>query len=311
MNDVLEHRQLGEQDGQSIERMGDRFVRAGLLTREQVQRVIELQNSRNLRFGQAAVQLGFVSEQMVSAVLAEQYQYDVSTLTRPVELPLAIASEPFGQEAEAVRQLRTMVSMRMAEQRHFSLAVISPGAGAGSTYLASSLAVAFAQVGRKTLLVNADLHKGGQRELMGKPLANGLSGMLAGRHEVGAVRTVPGIASLGILDAGPQPPNPAELLRDASLQRVLGGYMDQFEIFIVKTPPTNESGDALLIARQVDACLLVARKDRTRTSELEQTAALLGGANVKLLGTVYNEYEPPEARTGWLRGWLPTRQRKR
>lgn len=306
MNDTPVTPQSGEQDDTAVmesvvvERMGDRFVRAGLLTQAQVQRVVELQNTRGLRFGQAAVQLGFVSEQMVSAVLAEQYQYEVSTVTRPIGLPLAIASDPFSQEAEAIRQLRTMITMRMEERRHFSLAVISSSEGAGCAYLTASLVVAFAQIGRNTLLVNADLHASGQRELMGQPLATGLSSMLAGRQSLGAVRTVPGIASLGILDAGPQPPNPSELLRDSALQRILNSYMDQFEIFVVKAPAVTTSGDALLIARQVDACLLVARRDVTQMAELEETASMLRAANVKLLGTVFNEYEPPRPRSGWL-----------
>lgn len=308
----------GEQDmaaaaPMAMERMGDRFVRAGLLTQAQVQRVVEFQAARNLRFGQAAVQLGFVSDQMVSAVLAEQYQYEVSTLTRPIELPLAIAADPFGQEAEAIRQLRARISMGMEGQRHFSLALVSPSAEAGCAYLASSLVVAFAQIGRNALLVNADLHASGQREMMGPAQPTGLSSMLAGRQPPGAYRTIPGIAALGILDAGPQPPNPAELLRDAALRRILDSYVDAFEIFIVKTPAANTSGDALSIARQVDACLLVARKDVTLMSELEETARLLESANVKVLGTVYNEYAPPEPRAdglagrlrGLLRSWLP------
>ncbi|MFP3700172.1 capsular biosynthesis protein, partial [Burkholderia sp. SIMBA_013] len=116
--------------------------------------------------------------------------------------------------------------------------------------------------------------------------------ILAGRAPAGDSRAVPGFPTLGVLDAGPQPPNPAELLREPALDRLLAAYADQYEIFIVNTPAATHSSDAQSIARQVDACVLVARKDVTSLSALTRTAEVLETAGVRVLGTVYNEYEP-------------------
>ncbi|CAJ50260.1 polysaccharide biosynthesis tyrosine autokinase [Bordetella avium] len=282
--------------GQAAERMGERFVRLGLLTEEQVQHVVRLQHTERLRFGQAAVRLGFVSEERVQAVLAEQYHYDyASNRQQNADLSLPIAAMPFSQEAEAIRQVRGELSIRLGGLPRFALAVIGTEEHEGCSYLAASLAIAFAQTGRRTLLVNADLRASGQHDLLGRGGGMGLSTVLAGRAGAQRARAVAGFPSLAVLDAGPQPPNPAELLREPALRKVLESYAGEYEIFIVNTPPTNHSSDAQSIARQVDACLLVARKDITLLADLDRAAQLLDTAGARVLGVVYNEYDPQAA----------------
>lgn len=293
--------------GGSAEKMGERFLRLGLLTEEQVQRVVQLQKAERLRFGQAAVKLGLVSESRVQEVLVEQYQYDVASSARQQthHFELAIAAAPYSQEAEAIRQLRSEISIRLQDLPKLALAIVSPQDGEGRGYLAASLAIAFAQTGRSTLLVNADLRASGQRDLLGSSDGPGLSAMLAGRAQPGFSRPVAGFPKLAVLDAGPQPPNPAELLREPALDRVLTAYADRFEIFILNTPAAGESADAQSIGRQVDACLMVVRKDVTRMNELEQVTGGLESAGVRLLGTVYNEFEHrPQGVRQWLRKML-------
>ncbi|WP_233235862.1 CpsD/CapB family tyrosine-protein kinase [Bordetella sp. LUAb4] len=307
------------------EKMGERFLRLGLLSEEQVQHVVQLQQSEGLRFGQAAVKLGFVSEERVQSVLAEQYHYDYSPARQQnSDIPLAIAATPFSQEAEAIRQIRAEISIRLEGQPRIAVAIVSPEDSEGRAYLAASLAIAFAQTGRSTLLVNANLRASGQRPLLGNGSGSaGLSSVLAGRAAVGATRAIPGFPKLAVLDAGPQPPNPAELLREPALDNVLTAYAGSYEIFIVNTPAANHSSDAQSIARQVDACLFVARRDVTRLADLERTAQLLETSGVRVLGTVYNEYDPQAGagQRGWLnqlrsrvsnrlRGFLPARQRR-
>ncbi|WP_246013281.1 polysaccharide biosynthesis tyrosine autokinase [Pigmentiphaga humi] len=279
--------------------MGERFVRAGLLTEEQVQMVLAHQANTRLRFGQAAVQLGLASEDAVRAVLAEQYHYAPAAPGLNPDITLPIATEPFGAEAEAIRQLCAEVSASMDALRR--IAIVGPGDGVGRSYLAASLAVAFSQTGRQTLLVNANLRPGGQGDLLGAAGAYGLSSILAGRVEIGEYRAVDGYPSLAVLDAGPLPPNPTELLRQPALRNILDVYAERFEIFIIDTAESNETADALSVARQADACLLVARKDITRLSALERTARQLQASGLRVLGTVYNTASPPSKR----------RQRKR
>ncbi|ANY16797.1 polysaccharide biosynthesis tyrosine autokinase [Bordetella pseudohinzii] len=305
------NQQAGQDAAASGDKMGERFVRLGLLTEEQVARVVQLQQAERLRFGQAAVKLGFVSEARVQSVLAEQYRYDYAS-AQHAEIKLPIAAMPFGREAEAIRQLRAEISIRLEDLPRIAVAVVSPQDGEGRSYLAASLAVAFAQTGRRTLLVNANLRASGQQDLLGGGGGAGLSSILAGRAASGESRAVAGFPALGVLDAGPQPPNPAELLREPALRRVLEAYAGQYEIFIVDTPAAAQSPDAQSIARQVDACLLVARKDVTALGELTRTAEQLETAGARVLGTVYNEYDPERGRgwRDWLRALVPARLRR-
>lgn len=282
------------QDQAGTERMGDRCMRAGLLTAEQVQRIIELQHSHQLRFGQAAVQLGFLSDAVVQQVLAEQYSYATAPAAgQSASLALPIAQSPLSPEAEAIRQLRSELSILLAGQTPTSIAVVSASENEGKTYLAMSLALAFAQTGRRTLLINANLRPSGQHaDLLGPVQPLGLSSFLAGRIAMPQGRPVPGFAGLHVLDAGPTPPNPLELLREPTLKQLMDALSKDFDTFIVDTPGAARSADAQTIARQCDACIMVVRKDITPLAELEHSQHLLQTANVRLLGVVYNEFDP-------------------
>lgn len=283
----------GRVDSAGVEKMGERFMRAGLLTQEQVERTVSLQNEEGLRFGQAAVRLGFVSDAMVQSVLAEQYNYSAAASgQQSVNIALAIANAPFSEEAEAIRQLRAQISIRLEGEARISVAVLSPSDNEGRAYLASSLAVAFAQTGRRTLLVDANLRGRKERSLLGVGEGVGLSTLLAGRAQSAAARSVPGFPALAVLDSGPQPPNPGELLREPAFMEVLNRCATEYEVVIVNTPPFGSATEAQSIARQVDACVLVARKDVTLIADLEHAAQQLQAAGVRLLGTVYNEYDP-------------------
>lgn len=301
------------QEPAGAERMGERCMRAGLLTAEQVQRIVELQRTHHLRFGQAAVQLGFLSDAVVQRVLAEQYRYaTLPAAGHAASLALPIAQSPFSPEAEAIRQLRSELSILLAGQTPISIAVVSPGEKEGKTYLAMSLAIAFAQTGRRTLLINANLRPSGQHaDLLGPVQTLGLSSFLAGRMALPQGRPVPGFPALHVLDAGPTPPNPLELLREPTLEQLMDTLSKDFDTFIVDTPGATRSADAQTIARQCDTCVMVARKDVTPLAELEHSQRLLQTANVRLLGVVYNEFDPqrktgaqPRGLLGRLRRWF-------
>lgn len=315
-------------------RMGERLIRSGLMTLEQVQRTIQLQHDEQLPFGEAAVRLGFLNEQDVQAVLAEQFNY-AAVLTSDADISplLAIARQPFGAEAEAIRRIRVSLLMKMGERPRFSVAVVSPAEGEGKTYLATSLAVAFSQSGQRTLLVNANLRSSGQNDLYGlarqRPLSGpeddarpaladiytqlanadagvpddagrkrtppqkgqghelvGLSNILAKRSSLRQLQTVTPFPQLSVLQSGPQPPNPLELLAEPNLRTLLDGF-DGFEVIIVDTPAALDTSDAQVIARQCDACVVVARKDVTRLRDLRTTWETMHAAGVVIAGSVY------------------------
>jgi protein-tyrosine kinase len=271
--------------------MGARFIEAGLLTEAQVTRVVELQASAGIRFGEAAVRLGLLTEQNVQAVLSEQFNYATALVpSEHLDKSLDIALMPFGLEAEAIRQIRAELSIRLSEQEKISLAIVSTIEGEGKSYLAASLALAFSQMGKRTLLIDGDMRKPTQHLLFGLENKSGLSTMLAGRTAISGGTQAKGFPHLYILNAGPQPPNPLEFLLQPALSNLMKQLADDFDVFIVDTPAAQTSSDAQTISQQVGMCLLVARQHHSRLDDLRQTQAQMKTAGAQIIGTVYNEF---------------------
>lgn len=274
------------------DKIGDRFVLAGLLTQDQVARVVEHQRRHNQRFGEAAVQLGLLSQADVQSVLSQQFRY--ATGVGPgtgLDPSLAIALAPFSAEAEAVRRVRAELSIRLSGLPKLAVAIVSPGDDEGKTYLAASLAIAYSQLGKRTLLVNANMRGSGQDDLFGLNRQDGLSTMLAGRAPVSAGEHAPGFPLLHVITSGPQPPNPLELLLEEGLERLLTSFAEDFDVFIVDTPGAAGSSDAQVIARQVGQCLLVGRQHVSLLEDLERTQAQMSTSGAQTVGVVYNTFD--------------------
>lgn len=291
----------------SSDPMGERFIRAGLLTPAQVEQIMRLQSMEHLRFGEAAVKLGLLEQEKVLAVLNEQFNYATALASSTaLSSSLAIAHAPSSAEAEAIRKIRSAMLALIAGRPAFSIAIASPRAGEGRTYLAASLAIAFSQSGQKAVLVNADLRTTAANHLYGlapaqdsgRPLP-GLSTILAGRAELQELPAVPGFPSLSVLDAGPLPPNPQELLNEPRLRNLIQTLHQTYEIVIVDTPPARDSQDASIIVRQSDACILVGRKDRSKLREMASLRDALLNTRTQLAGVVYNTYGTTSR--SWLR----------
>ena len=165
--------------------IGAILVEEGKLTPREVERVLERQRTDKVRFGEAAVKLGYITPEDVRFALAKQY--DMPHFTSASEGPsreLVAAFAPFHPRAEEMRALRTQLLIRWynPEQGRKSLVVASPEPGEGRSYVAANLAIVFSQLGARTLLVDADLRSPRQHEIFGLPQGHGLSTLLAGRY---------------------------------------------------------------------------------------------------------------------------------
>lgn len=309
------------QPSSTADRMGARFLAAGLLTEDQVARVVELQNTVSIRFGEAAMHLGLLTEQNVQEVLAKQFNY--ATALAPaagLDHSLDIALAPFGREAEAIRRIRAELSIRLSDQKKIAIAIVSAGDGEGKSYLAASLALAFSQMEKRTLLIDADMRFPTQHHLFNRENKTGLSTMLAGRTAISTGGPTTGFPHLHVLNAGPRPPNPLEILLRPTLSQLMKQLTDDFDIFIIDTPSAQTSSDAQIIARQVGMCLLVTRQHHSCLDQLRRTQAQMQTAGAHIVGMVYNEFGEQNAldqfedkgRKLWrhLRKWLSGPHRK-
>jgi protein-tyrosine kinase len=275
--------------------MGDLFIRANRLKIEDVTKIITLQDKEGLRFGEAAIQLGLLTDAEVQAMLALQFNYVMALEENtPIAESLDIAHNPFGTEAEEIRRIRSEITMRIGHLSRMVFCVVSPKSGDGKSHVAASLAISFAQLDKKTLLIDANMRAPIQHLLFGINNKTGLSSMLAGRETPSIGVPIPAFSNLHILTAGPCPPNPLEILRELSLADLAEKLANQIDVFIIDTPSAHDYADALVIARQVGIALLVGRQDYTTLSELRRTHREMVTGGVKMLGSVYNGLSPNE-----------------
>ncbi|MEI7443663.1 MAG: hypothetical protein WCK28_02135, partial [Burkholderiales bacterium] len=169
------------------------------------------------------------------------------------------------------------------------IALVSPAAAEGRSWLAANLAASFAQRGRRTVLVDADLRAPRQHRLFGVDGRDGLVSALAGRSDEPLLHAVPAVPHLDVLCAGSRPANPQELLSHESFGRMVQSIAAGSDTVILDTPAAGPVSDYVFAAAAADAVLIVARRDRTRLSALRELAARLAELGRPAVGVVYNE----------------------
>ncbi len=186
-------RVIARQDG----RLGGILAEEGKLSAGDIERVLELQRVAGLRFGEAALRLGLIAADDLRCAVAKQYGFPyLPSGDGGISSELVVAYEPFHPRAEELRALRTQLLIRWSNAgiRRRMLAIVSPGSGEGRSYVAANLAVVFSQLGERTLLIDADLRAPRQHRIFNVPDRIGLSAVLSGRADRGAVVPIPEVA---------------------------------------------------------------------------------------------------------------------
>ncbi|MCK0512957.1 chain length determinant protein tyrosine kinase EpsG [Aromatoleum buckelii] len=272
--------------------IGAILVETGRLTPENTQVVLREQKAKGVPFGVAAIELGLISQADVDFALARQFDYPyLPARSGIVAREVVAAYAPFGPVAESLRQLRSQVSLRWANSRYGAraLALTSVNRGEGRSFVAANLAVVFAQMGLRTLLVDADLRHPSQHTLFHLDNRFGLSNMLAGRVGSEAIVRIGALRHLFVLPAGPTPPNPQELLARPLLAKRLRALEDLFDVVIQDTSAARVGADAQIVAAAGGNTMLVARKNKTSMKELHELRVSLEASGSRILGAVVNE----------------------
>jgi protein-tyrosine kinase len=264
------------------------------LSADQVERILGYQREKGVRFGEAAIALGFANTDDVLFALAQQFHYPYAPEERRKLSPELVAlNQPFSQQAEAFRAIRSQVLMRVfgdRDKNRRALAVISPDAGDGKSYFAANLAVTLAQLGGRTLLVDADLRGPRQHEVFTLNNSAGLSSILCGRAEAQVVHQVAGVPSLFVLPVGVTPPNPLELVERPAFALLVRELTNKFDHVVVDTPAASYGTDSQVIAARCGSALIVARKNVSRVAALQDLVAALSASPAQVAGVIVNEY---------------------
>ncbi len=191
--------------------------------------------------------------------------------------------------AESYRVLRTNVGFASVDRPSHLVLVTSALAGEGKTAVASNLGVAFAQDGRTTILVDADLRRPGVHQVFRVPGAPGLTNLLLD-HRLDPTNLL--VASeqpgLRILPMGEVPPNPAELVGSNRMVAILESLRSMADVVIIDSPPVHLVTDASLLAKHADGTIIVVDSGSTPIRALEASVETLQRAGVRILGVVLN-----------------------
>lgn len=273
--------------------IGDLIREARNLTDAQVEQILLYQREQGLRFGEAAIALKLASNDDVVWALAQQFHYPYAPGENYRNPELVVAADPFSDEAEVFRELRSQLMMGVlgTDDPRRALAVLSPNIGDGKTYLAANMAVAFSQLGGRTLLVDADMRTPRQQDVFGVPnTPAGLSSILSGRAEQNVIQQVPDLPSLYLLPVGAVPPNPLELVQRPAFGLLIHELLSKFDYVVVDTPAAEHGADARVIAAKCGAALVMGRKGKSRMKALDALLHALGKGPAKLAGVVMNEF---------------------
>lgn len=198
---------------------------------------------------------------------------------------LAVLSAPDSPAAEAFRALRANIKFAGGENPARAILLADAGAGAERPAIAANLAVALAQAGDATLLIDADLRQPSLHTLLGLRNEAGVGTFL--RDASGALPLQPtSIPNLALLPAGPTPPGPAELLASDRFRLLLRLAREAATFVIIDAPPVTAVADALSIAAAADGTLLVVRAGQTRRPAAQRAKEQLQRVGANLLGVV-------------------------
>jgi capsular exopolysaccharide synthesis family protein len=202
--------------------------------------------------------------------------------------PLITEGSAQSARAEAMRQLRTNLQFVNVDRPLRSLVVSSALPGEGKSTTVCNLGIAFAEAGKRVIVVDADLRRPKVAEYFGLEGAVGLTNVLAGQANVRDVVQSWGSSGLWVLPSGYVPPNPSELLGSGNMADLLTALGSAFDVIVVDTPPLLPVTDAAVMSTIADGCLIVSRHAKTTASQASAAAEALAAVNAKLHGCVLN-----------------------
>src|SRR5256885_447941 len=215
----------------------------------------------------------------------------VTTNGQDKRIELVAQHLPKSQMSEAFRALRTALLLSQAEHPPQVILVTSALPREGKTTAAANLAVTLAQLGDRTLLIDADLRKPGIGRVLnlGSGKYAGLSSYLAGASSLDLVTIQhPAIPNLSAIPTGPLPPSPADLLSSHRLADAIAELRHKFKFIVIDSPPIMAATDAVILSVKADGVLLVVRSGETPKEAFVRTRDLLVSVKCHLLGVVLN-----------------------
>ena len=201
------------------------------------------------------------------------------------ELP--VLNNPYSPASTAFEILQTNLGFTMSDKALKVIVVSSSMPGEGKSFVSANLAVAMAQLGRRVLLIDADMRRPRQQEIWNVPNMIGLSNVLVGQAALHG-STAEALVTLDVLTSGKIPPNPLALLESQRMARLVKDASLDYDFVIIDAPPLTAVADALNIGKLADGMLLVVRPGVANTGSVNAAKSLLEQSGQQVLGMVVN-----------------------
>lgn len=199
---------------------------------------------------------------------------------------LLTQEDPRGHLAEAYRSLRTAMQFSTAEGAPKRLLVTSTTKSEGKSTTSLALAISFAQLGGRVLLIDADMRKPTVHKLVSVKNDSGLSNYLAGQQTIASLLRETSIPGLTVMTAGPIPPNPVDLLTGPRFGELLDALQSAYHQIIIDSPPVLGIADAVVLGNQIPSVLYVAQASSTRKNLIKDALRRLRLAGIVPRGVV-------------------------
>ena len=295
-------------------RLRDALIAKGKLTLDGAVRIEEGTRTMGVGWGDAAIQLGLITAADLHEAAEAAQELPQKSADGIVEgaldkmafrrgLPvkyvgvakagpsLILLRDPENAYSEQIRVLRTeLMLLNSASRSGNLLAILSPCRREGRTQLSAELAIAFSQLGKRTLLIDADLRRPRIQALfehnnrydgLGRALALG---------SIPELLSVEKLPHLSVLLAGPSVPNPLELLTNGQFQRHTSDWRKKYNVIIIDTPPITEFADGLAIASFAEQVLIVGRSGSTPHRNIKEMLRRMGSTQSRIVGAVMQDF---------------------
>ena len=193
--------------------------------------------------------------------------------------------------SEGIKTLRTNLQFSSIDKKLKSVLVVSSIPGEGKSFISANLAIAFAQTGKKVLIVDCDMRKGRQHLIFNTKNELGLSDLLISDNieDYKDFFHKTKVDNLFLLTSGTIPPNPSELLGSEKNKKIVDLFNKYFDIVIYDGVPINGLSDSLIMSKIVDKVLLVTELKRTPYEIINSTKKSLEKVDADVAGIIVNK----------------------
>lgn len=213
---------------------------------------------------------------------------------------LILKNNPKSIISEDFRTVRTSLDFSLVGKNNNSLVLTSTAPNEGKSFVSANLAIAFANTGKKVLLVDADMRLGRQHEIFELSNQAGLSNLLvetAGDRLRKYVQKTD-IENLSVVTRGVTPPNPAELIDSKQMEKFIATVKSKYDYVIIDSAPVYNLADSLIISKKADRTLIVCRANKTNIDHVKDGLKSLQAIDANVAGVILNQI-PLEKRTGY------------